>query len=127
MWLGGCEAFAHNGVGMSDYKIKGYHIHVYFEAATRPQAEHLRDAITASFPKVAMGRWHDKPVGPHPDCSYQVAFGPAEFSDLVPFVAKRREGLNVFLHGLSGDDIRDHTDLAMWMGSSRPLVMSALE
>lgn len=112
---------------MVDYKIKGYHIHVYFDASTRPEAERLRDAVGASFPKAAMGRSHEAPVGPHPDWSYQVAFGAAEFGALVPFVAKRRQGLNVFLHGLSGADIRDHTDPAMWMGSSRPLVMSALE
>lgn len=104
-----------------DYTIRGWHIHVYYGSDSKERAQRLRDKVAGEFDKVALGRWHDEPVGPHPEGSYQIAFGAKSFATLVPFVARHREGLTVLLHGLSGDDLRDHTDLAMWMGASRQL------
>jgi len=45
--------------------ITGYHAHVYFDAASREQAQALCDAAGRSF-QLIVGRMHDKPVGPHP-------------------------------------------------------------
>ena len=55
--------------------ITGYHAHVYFDAGTRDEARAIREAVEARF-QIAMGRWHEKPVGPHPCWSYQIAFAP---------------------------------------------------
>ncbi|MFT7095134.1 MAG: DOPA 4,5-dioxygenase [Alcanivorax sp.] len=38
-----------------------------------------------------------------------------------------RNGLTVFVHGLSGDDLRDHTELVMWLGESLPLDLSIFQ
>ncbi|MGE8385139.1 MAG: DOPA 4,5-dioxygenase family protein, partial [Pseudomonas putida] len=56
-------------------RIKGYHAHVYYDAATMEQARELCEEAARLFP-VTMGRMHQKPVGPHPDWSCQLAFGP---------------------------------------------------
>ena len=100
--------------------VTGYHAHVYFDAATRDQAWALRNLIEENF-DIEMGRFHEKPVGPHPRFSYQVAFTPAQFGQIVPWLARHRGGLTVFVHGLSGEDWRDHTDLVIWLGPSVPL------
>ena len=65
-----------------------------------------------------MGRFHEREVGPHPRWSYQVAFKPELFAVLVPWLAINRDDLIVFIHGCSGDDLYDHTRLAMWLGES---------
>ena len=57
----------------STSEIASFHAHIYYDAATRPDAERLREAIGAGF-DVQLGRWHDEPVGPHPISMYQVAF-----------------------------------------------------
>ena len=55
--------------------IAGYHAHVYYDPqSTRGQAEHLRQRVAAQFPQATLGRWHDKPVGPHTQSMYQIAF-----------------------------------------------------
>ena len=105
--------------------ITGYHAHVYYDPADRAPAERLREAIGARF-EVQLGRWHDKPIGPHPQASYQVAFAPALFESLVPWLALNREGLVVFLHPLTGDDVADHSDHAMWLGPSDEIDLSVL-
>lgn len=101
-------------------RIKGYHAHVYYEPATRPAAERLRAAIAAGF-QVQLGRWHDRPVGPHPQSMYQVAFATSEFARLVPWLMLNREGLSILVHPETGDDLEDHAHSALWLG--RPLAL----
>ena len=110
---------------MSDTTIKGYHAHVYFDEASVEQARALRERISEEF-DYAVGRFHEKNVGPHPCWSFQVAFKADEFGTIVPWLALNRKGLTVFVHGLSGDDIYDHTELVVWLGESVDLNLDAL-
>ncbi len=106
--------------------IRSYHAHVYFDADTREEARRVREAVEARF-DVEMGRWHEKPVGPHPRWSYQIAFRPAALGELVPWLMVNREGLTVFLHPNTGDDLADHRDHAVWLGPSAKLDIGFLE
>ena len=45
--------------------IQSYHAHVYYDAETKETAARLRAEVEARFDDITMGRWHDKPVGPH--------------------------------------------------------------
>ena len=105
--------------------VAGYHAHVYYDAATKPTAAALREAVAARF-DVDLGRWHDRPVGPHPRASYQVAFAPALFGALVPWLALNRRGLIVLVHPDTGDAVADHTEHALWLGERLPLDVGAL-
>ena len=110
---------------MENTIIKGYHAHVYFDGNSVEQARTLRERISEEF-DYAVGRFHEKNVGPHPRWSFQVAFKAEAFGTLVPWLAVNRKGLTVFVHGLSGEDIYDHTELVMWLGESVKLDLSAL-
>lgn len=107
--------------------IQDYHIHVYYDASSKPKAETLRAKLEAAFPSARYGRWHDRPVGPHPEWSYQVHFPVELFAEIVPFTALEREGLTVLVHPNTGDDLRDHRDYALWMGSMPALNLSIFE
>jgi DOPA 4,5-dioxygenase len=110
---------------MKDATIRGYHAHVYFDGASVEQARALRERISEGF-DYAVGRFHEKKVGPHPRWSFQIAFEADEFGTIVPWLALNRKGLTVFVHGLSGQDIVDHTELVMWLGDSVALDLNAL-
>lgn len=105
--------------------VHGYHAHVYFNADTLAQARALCEAAAARFP-LKMGRVHAQPVGPHPDGSCQLAFKAALFADVVPWLMLNRSGLVVFIHPITGHDLADHRDRALWMGTVRPLDLSVL-
>jgi aromatic ring-cleaving dioxygenase len=107
-------------------RIKGYHAHVYYNAQSMQQARELCEEATRLFP-VSMGRMHQKPVGPHPDWSCQLAFAPEVVGVVLPWLALYRRGLVVFLHPLTGDELADHRDHAIWMGALRPLDLSIFE
>lgn len=106
--------------------IEGWHVHVYYDPATRPTAEAVRRALENAFPTARFGRFHDVPVGPHPIAMYQVAFAPDLFPVLVPWLALNRSGLAVLVHPETGDAVADHTDHALWLGRMLELSLDAL-
>lgn len=107
--------------------IDSWHAHVYFDATSRDAAWALREAIDVELAgRMQMGRFHEKPVGPHPLWSYQMAFAPADFSQVVGWLTLNHGALDVFLHPNTGDELRDHRDCALWLGSSHPLNLAAL-
>ena len=106
-------------------EIHGWHAHVYFDAETVGQARAICEAAAERFP-LKMGRVHEKPVGPHPDWSCQLAFKAALFEQVIPWLLVHRGGLNVLVHPITGNDLADHRDRAMWMGVSRPIDLSVL-
>jgi aromatic ring-cleaving dioxygenase/catechol 2,3-dioxygenase-like lactoylglutathione lyase family enzyme len=105
--------------------LNGYHAHLYYDAATRPVAERLADAIGRKFP-VEFGGFRDGPVGPHPIANLQIIFAAAEFTNLVPWLMLNREGLDVLIHPLSDDSVDDHSRYALWLGTPVPLKLETL-
>ncbi len=105
--------------------IEDYHAHVYYDAASKEAAARLRAGVEARF-EVTMGHWHDKPVGPHPRWSYQIAFKPEVFGALVPWLALNRDGLVIFVHPNTGQDLPDHDERAIWLGEKVALNLDAL-
>jgi DOPA 4,5-dioxygenase len=107
--------------------IHGWHAHIYFSTPAQAEAARaLRDSIATNFPTATLGRWHDRKVGPHPGPMYQVAFPPALFPSLVPFLALSREGLTILVHPDTRHPRADHAHHAMWMGEVLPLDLSIL-
>ncbi len=58
--------------------ITGYHAHIYYDDASRADAACVREELRRRF-DVSLGRWRERPVGPHPQAIYQVAFGANAF------------------------------------------------
>jgi len=102
--------------------ITGYHAHVYYDAADKDRAADVRSGVEKKFgDRITMGRWRDEPVGPHPRGSYQIAFAPGLFAEIVPWLAFNRRDLVVFVHPETGNDLLDHRDRALWLGAGEAL------
>jgi aromatic ring-cleaving dioxygenase len=83
--------------------VQDWHAHVYFDAESRDAAKAFRDVVAAQFgDRVTLGRFHERPVGPHPRGSYQVAFAPSEFAEVVGWLALNHGALEVFVHPNTG-------------------------
>ncbi|MCE9656940.1 MAG: DOPA 4,5-dioxygenase family protein [Burkholderiales bacterium] len=107
--------------------IESWHAHVYFDASSREAARALRETIeTELVGRMEMGRFHEKPDGPHPMWSYQLAFPAAGFPQIVGWLALNHGALDVFIHPNTGDELRDHRDCALWLGKSHVLDLAAL-
>lgn len=107
--------------------IESWHAHVYFDASTREAAWALRETIDIELAgRMEMGRFHEKPVGPHPMWSYQLAIPAASFSYVVGWLALNHGALDVFVHPNTDNELRDHRDSALWLGRSHTLNLAAL-
>lgn len=106
-------------------QLKGYHAHVYYDAATRPIAERLRDTIISKF-AVEPGAFSDESRGPHPVPQFNMIFEIPEFQNIVPWLMFNREGLSVLVHPLTESNYDDHSKLALWLGTPVPLRLDRL-
>ena len=106
--------------------IENYHAHVYYDDTTREEAARLREAVEQTF-EVTMGRWREEPVGPHPQAMYQIAFESDVLPTIVPWLMLNHGCLDVLIHPNTGDDVPDHRDAALWLGTKLDLNLQFLE
>lgn len=102
---------------------KAYHAHVYFDEVSKGLARKLCNEAGEKF-SLRVGRFHEKLVGPHPCWSCQITFGKKDFDQLIPWLDDNRDDLSILVHALTGDDLKDHTDFAYWLGNPVELNLS---
>ncbi|WP_050453305.1 DOPA 4,5-dioxygenase family protein [Candidatus Burkholderia verschuerenii] len=112
--------------------IANWHAHIYFDATTRDAAWQLRQVIESQFADalqsgtLTLGRFHERPVGPHPAWSFQLGFGSESLTTMLEWLALNHGALDVFMHPNTGDALKDHRDSAVWIGRSYELVLKRL-
>jgi aromatic ring-cleaving dioxygenase len=52
---------------------------------------------------------------PHLRWSCQVTFGSKDFDNYMSWLDANRKNLTVFIHGVTGDDLKDHTEFSYWL------------
>lgn len=65
-----------------------------------------------------MSRFHENPIGLNPMWSRQITFGKKHFDAIIPWLDDNRADLTILVHALTGNDLKDHTDYAYWLGES---------
>lgn len=97
-----------------------YHAHVYFDEESLEVASELCNRAGKEL-SIPVGRIHARNVGPHPHWSCQLIFNSEEFDRVISWLELNRKGLNILVHGVTGNDLQDHTDHAAWLGNSSEL------
>ena len=108
---------------MADSAIRDFHAHIYFNAGEVDRARALGDAAAERF-GVPVGHYHTRAVGPHPRGSVQLTVPAEQFGDVAQWLALNRDGLTIFAHANTGDDLADHSRHVIWFGDSEPLNLS---
>lgn len=105
-------------------EIKGFHAHLYYvDEAGVEMAKQVAEQAAKLF-DIQVGRFHQKPVGPHPLWSCQLSFAAESFGKVIPWLMLNRQSLDVFVHPLTGNDFVDHTQGVSWLGQSYDLDVS---
>lgn len=105
--------------------IVSYDVHVYyFQNSTKDvdSALRFRQSIMDAFPHLIFKQPWMKPVGPHPMAMFEVdIMTPRDFGLVVPWLALNHRHHSVLIHPLTGDDVNDHSHLALWLGDKVPI------
>ncbi len=106
-------------------EITYYHAHFYYEKESFMMAEKIYEK-SSKLEEVFRGNFHKQKVGPHTLWSFQLGFTPTQLNKIIPWLILNRESLSVLIHPMTGNDLRDHTDYAMWLGEAVTLDLSVL-
>jgi len=111
---------------MASAGIESFHAHIYFSPGdeTTTARAVVDEASREIGALVKIGRFHERPVGPHPRGSIQLHVEQANALTVLTWLMQHRDGLTVFVHGNTGDDYLDHTQHVAWLGDSEPLKLS---
>ncbi|KLN64846.1 DOPA 4,5-dioxygenase family protein [Vibrio sp. VPAP30] len=102
-----------------------YHAHIYFDQQSCELARQIREQAMNRF-ELPVGRFNEKLVGPHTMWSFSITFTSSEFESVVSWLDNVRNGLSILVHALTGDDIKDHSEYAYWLGKPVELDLSGL-
>ncbi|KAF2158056.1 hypothetical protein K461DRAFT_274300 [Myriangium duriaei CBS 260.36] len=109
----------------------GFDVHVYFQQQHEWElnfAKELWQRIRLEFPELRIYRVWDKPIGPHPIGSFEVNIhSPAQFGAFIPWLVINRGPLSALVHPNTGEEWRDHTQRASWLGPAIPLHLRLLK
>ena len=108
------------------HELRDFHAHIYFDPHELEAARTLARTAQDLF-GVAVGHFHQRPVGPHPRGSCQLTVSKARFGEFAGWAALNRMGLTIFVHAETGDDLADHTAHVIWFGPSEPLDLTIFD
>lgn len=111
---------------MTEPSVRDFHAHIYFDPAELARAQELAAAVRERF-GVAVGHFHQRPVGPHPRGSVQMTVPTDRFGEVATWLSVNRVGLTIFAHASTGDDRLDHTGNVVWFGPSEALNLSIFD
>lgn len=103
-----------------------YHAHVYFSHNQQQLAEDVRQKLLQSgFSDIQTYPLVTKNVGPHTRPMIEVNF-PDNEGGFIEWLDQNRNGLSVLIHPVTGNDIEDHSDGALWLGDKLDLNFAVL-
>jgi len=108
---------------------RDFDAHVYYTTESRPQAATLLEKARADFrdKPVFVGRLIDRCVGPHPLPMFEMNFPKELLGEVLLWLLRERGGLTVLVHEVTGNDPRDHSEGAIWLGEPVVLDVSKLD
>lgn len=118
--------------------IKSYDIHTYYfqtDKASKEEAWNMREKLQKDFAEeikngqIRVWKFHEQPIGPHPYAMWEVDFSEPEiFAKLVPWYQINHGSLSVLVHPhtFGGNQLRDHTHHAIWIGPKVRLIETTL-
>jgi aromatic ring-cleaving dioxygenase len=102
--------------------VKSYHAHVYYNDDETGRAENVRLKLQTELPgEVKVHGLVARAIGPHPRPMFEVDFQSSRLHQIKEWFEKNNDGLSVMIHPITGDHVKDHQDLSVWVGKKLDL------
>lgn len=124
----------HPNLGFS-FPIKYWDFHVYYNAETKAESESLRKKLLEDFPDFAADGSilvkklpNDTAIGPHYFPFWEVDVARVDvFSKVISWFLLHHGSLSVLIHPQTGQQLKDHTNHALWLGKQLDLKLLVFE
>jgi aromatic ring-cleaving dioxygenase len=108
---------------------RDFDAHIYYHPENRGEAVLLREKVLlelGSLP-IFVSALIDKKVGPHPTFMFEICFSTELVEEIRDWLNRNRAHLTVLLHTVPGNDPKDHSAGAEWLGDPVKLDFSQLD
>lgn len=108
---------------------RDFDAHIYYAPVSRYEAVVLRGRVLdelGQFP-IFVSPLVDKKVGPHPTPMFEICFSTDLMEKIRTWLIRNRGRLTVLVHAVTGDDPKDHSEGAQWLGDPVELDFSKLD
>ncbi|KAL0481757.1 hypothetical protein AKO1_012357 [Acrasis kona] len=104
---------------------RAYDLHIYYfpnSAASKSHADKLFAYAKNTWSDLYI-KMFTAPIGPHPIPMFEIDIPQAhpKFSDILSWIMINRGNSSALLHPNTGDEMKDHTVSATWVGQPVPL------
>lgn len=104
-----------------------YHAHFYYDRTEEAEAKAIRAACEDHFgARLRVGPLFNMPIGPHPVPMFEIDCHEVTLNELKSWLKENRAGHSVLIHPNTGDDLKDHTEHATWLGKPLSLRLERL-
>ncbi|KAJ3150375.1 hypothetical protein HDU89_003155 [Geranomyces variabilis] len=118
----------------ADGEIKEWHFHTYFlqnntqstATATSIYNSLNKHLANKDFIAVPLHTVNQGPIGPHLIGSFETWCPKEYFHTVYQWFLLNRAGLSILIHPLTREEVRDHSERAVWMGTPLPLDLTKL-
>ncbi|MCM0606082.1 MAG: hypothetical protein KA715_08330 [Xanthomonadaceae bacterium] len=101
--------------------MKHYHAHVYFTPDQLAQSRDFAQTLADLVPGLQFAGIARRPVGPHPLPMIEFHLTVDEIEPLKAALSKLPEVKSTLIHEDTGDDYKDHSEGAEWVGEKLEL------
>lgn len=109
--------------------VKYWDFHVYYDESTKNEATDLRENLLVAFEEQAKEGTiivkklpNDTAIGPHYFPFWEVDVARVDiFAKLISWFLIHHGNISVLIHPQTGDDLKDHTTHALWLGDKKDL------
>ncbi|EGN96769.1 hypothetical protein SERLA73DRAFT_184927 [Serpula lacrymans var. lacrymans S7.3] len=103
----------------------GFDFHIYYTQGVPSEtkyARELHERVRREFPELRIHELLDWPVPPHLTTTFEVnTSNPHQTGALFCWFVVHRGPCSVLIHPHTGNPLRDHTELATWIGKPWPV------
>jgi len=104
-----------------------YHVHVYYTSDSKALAETIhRKILKDELPIERLGFMQNEPIGPHPQAMFQMQLIDCYLMDILEWLDRHRQNLSVLAHPVCENELKAHTEEAIWLGEALPLRLDYL-
>ncbi len=103
-----------------------FHAHIYVDDQNLDEIHKL--STLANLSNIFIHQEiYKKPIGPHPLGMLELHFNDQFYSKAIEWLKNHHNNFSTLIHKDTGDDVRDHTENILWLGTPLKIDFSFFE